>query len=249
MHSSNETVQFLYDLIANYGEWLAYTAVFIWTALEGETVVIVGGYIANPQIGVLNVYYLIAAAWLGSFLGDQVYFYLGRRYGTRMLKRFPKMQAGVDKAVGLLNRFDVLFILTFRFFYGVRNVSSFAMGISKIDWSRFAVLNFIAAGIWASSFAMLGYGFYSLLRGIRKSLGPNMVHNIEIWVGLSLLVILVGWMVWFARKRNHLHTDETVKAAKPPKTPPPSPDKSLPPSPAKSLKTSQKSPPKPKKSA
>ncbi|MCX8501124.1 MAG: DedA family protein [Alphaproteobacteria bacterium] len=203
MHSSNATIQFLYDLIQNYGEWLAYAAVFIWTALEGETVVIVGGYIANPNVGVLNVYYLIASAWFGSFLGDQVYFYLGRRYGMRMLNRFPKWQKGVDKAVGLLNRYDVLFILSFRFIYGVRNVSSFSMGMSKIDWSRFAVLNFIAAGIWASSFAMLGYGFYSLLRSIRRAVGANLIQNIEIWVGLTVLAGFVGWLIWATRHRKH----------------------------------------------
>ena len=57
----------------------------------------------------------------------------------------------------MLEKYSTAFILSFRFVYGIRNFSSFAMGMSSLSWRRFAVLNFIAAGIWAVCFAGAGY--------------------------------------------------------------------------------------------
>ncbi len=177
--------------IAEYGA-LFYPFTFAWTAVEGETFVIFAGYFASR--GLLNLPLLIAAAWLGSFCGDQFYFWLGRRYGTRVLRRFPKWQPGVDKALRLLERYNTGFILSFRFIYGVRNFSSFAMGMSPLRWTRFLMLNFVAAGLWALMFAGGGY-----LCG--EALSAVMGDAAEI-MGLVALVIFVLVVVWLARRQK-----------------------------------------------
>ena len=56
-----------------------------------------------------------------------------------------------------LERYDTGFILSFRFIYGVRNFSSFALGLSAVHWERFLRLNFLAAGLWAATFVAAGY--------------------------------------------------------------------------------------------
>ena len=66
---------------------------------------------------------------------------LGRApLGPRLLERFPRWQRRVDAALRWLERYDADFILTFRFIYGVRNFSSFAMGLSAVRARRFLVL-------------------------------------------------------------------------------------------------------------
>ena len=142
------------QLIADYGGWF-YAITFLWTFLEGETFVIFAGAAAHQ--GLLNLHYLILAAWSGSFAGDQLYFFIGRKWGPRLLERFPKQRAPVDLALGFLRKYNTWFILSFRFIYGIRNVSSFAMGLSGLSWTRFLILNFIAAGVWACMFAGAGY--------------------------------------------------------------------------------------------
>jgi membrane protein DedA with SNARE-associated domain len=87
------------DLINRYGDFF-YWIVAAWTFLEGETIVIFSGIAARE--GMLDLVTLIACAWGGSFLGDQLYFMLGRHAGARMLRRYPRWQPGVDKALGLL---------------------------------------------------------------------------------------------------------------------------------------------------
>lgn len=179
----------IYQLIEEYRD-LFYIITFIWTFLEGETFVIFAGAAASQ--GMLNQHILIAAAWLGSFCGDQLYFWIGRRFGHRLLKRFPKLQGGVNVALSMLHKYHIGFILSFRFIYGVRNFSSFAMGMSPISWPRFAALNFIAAGLWANTFAWSGYllgkTFEAVLGDIAKDFGLIMLGIFAVVGGILFLV-------------------------------------------------------------
>jgi len=142
------------QLIAENGACF-YLIAFIWTFLEGETFVLFAAFAAAQ--GLLNPALLLLATWLGSFSGDQTYFWIGRYFGLRLLNRFPKWRYGVESALYWLERYNTGFILSFRFIYGIRNFSSFAMGLSAVHWKRFFILNCLAAGLWAGSFVALGY--------------------------------------------------------------------------------------------
>ena len=176
------------QLIAEHGAWF-YPITFLWTFLEGETFVIFAG--AAAQQGHLSLSWLIAAAWLGSFAGDQFYFFIGRRWGQRILARFPKHRGSVDIALGFLRRYNTWFILSFRFIYGIRNVSSFAMGTSGLSYARFLALNFLAAGMWSLSFAgagyLLGHAFEAMLGDLVKQFGLVMLG-----VFLFVIALVMG---------------------------------------------------------
>src|SRR3984957_10288508 len=141
------------QIILEHGAW-SYVITFAWTFFEGETFVLFAGFAAAQ--GLMSAPLLIVAAWLGSFVGDQCYFWIGRRFGLRVLARQPMWREKVDTALSWLKRWDAGFILTFRFIYGVRNFSSFALGVSSINWKRFLSLNFLAAWLWAATFVGLG---------------------------------------------------------------------------------------------
>jgi membrane protein DedA with SNARE-associated domain len=147
--------------LANHYGALFYVITFCWTAVEGETFVIIAGLLA--QKGYLNIDGLFFAAWLGSFFGDQIVFMLGRRYGMRMIKHFPKIKPGVERAVAWLDRYAVAFILSYRFIYGVRNVSGVAVGMSHLSWKKFALWNCTAAFVWALTFVGFGYLYGNVL--------------------------------------------------------------------------------------
>ena len=153
----------LAQLAADYGDYI-YPIIFAWTFLEGETFVIFGGVLAHQ--GYLDWTLLFLSAWIGSFSGDQFYFWVGRRWGKDLLLRFPRWQIGAEAALEMLRRYNTWFILSFRFVYGVRNFASFAMGMAGVPPLRFLVLNFIAAFVWALSFAGFGYIFGEALEAV-----------------------------------------------------------------------------------
>ncbi|HVA15966.1 MAG TPA: DedA family protein [Stellaceae bacterium] len=144
----------VHRFILEHGTW-SYLIAFAWTFFEGETFVLFAGFAASQ--GLLAWPLVMAAAWLGSFAGDQTYFWIGRHFGVGLLARQPVWQERVDRALVWVRRFDAGFILTFRFIYGIRNFSSFALGISRVNWRRFMIFNFIAAGLWAAIFVGAGY--------------------------------------------------------------------------------------------
>jgi len=92
----------------------------------------------------------------------------------------------------LLRRYDTWFIMSFRFIYGVRNLSSFAIGMSGVAPLRFLVLNFIAAGVWALSFAGFGYVFgealEAMLGDIARTFGLVMLGVFVLIVSILTLV-------------------------------------------------------------
>jgi len=186
------------DLWLEYGAAI-YAVVFVWTFFEGETIVLVGGAAAR-LFGAPDPLLLFACAWIGSFLGDQCWFLLGRRYGRKLLDRRPKLAAKADKALALLDRHGVAFIMSFRFLYGVRNVASVSIGMSAMSWRRFATLNFVAAALWAASFVGGGY-FLGALLGVKG-------------VALLLLGIVVTALV-AVLVRHWLRVRATRRAARP----------------------------------
>jgi membrane protein DedA with SNARE-associated domain len=141
-----------------WADWgaLAYLAAAGWAFFEGETFVLLAAA-AGRATGLIDPLMLMVSVWIGSFLGDQLWFTLGRKYGTRAVRKIPGAERKMASAIAFLERYGVLFVLTFRFVYGVRNVASAACGVARMPWLRFACLNFIAAGLWASSFVSAGW--------------------------------------------------------------------------------------------
>ena len=139
------------DLLAQFG----YIAVFIGTFLEGETILALAGFAASD--GWLSLPKVIAIAVAGAFLGDQACFFLGRRYGERILARYPSLAAKAPRVQALLRRWDVLAILLVRFLYGLRVAAPIVIGSCGIAPWRLALFDFIGAVLWALVIAGLGY--------------------------------------------------------------------------------------------
>lgn len=192
-------------LIHRHGD-VFYLITFLWTALEGETFVIFAGFAA--QKGLLNISLLFVAAWLGSFCGDQIFFFLGRRFGGRVLDHLPKFKPGVERALGWLENHAVIFILSYRFMYGLRNVSSVAVGLSHLSWKKFALWNGIAAFIWAASFTGFGYLFGDVFAHVHHradAVVEDSVRQITLsFLALFALVILGQVMAirWQKRRKE-----------------------------------------------
>lgn len=180
----------LEQLIQSYG----YAAILIGTFLEGETILILGGLAAH--LGYLELPGVMAAAFAGSFSGDQLWFYFGRHWGPRIIARRLSWQRAAQKVYGHLHRHQNLLILTFRFYYGLRNVTPFAIGASQVSRTRFFILNMIGAVVWAIALGALGYFFGEAFR-----LFINDFKRYELYV-LELLAV-IGLLVWLITLVRH----------------------------------------------
>ncbi len=171
---------------------LAYLGVFLWAFLEGETFVIAAAAV-GAATGLIDPWLLMLSAWLGSFCGDQCWFYLGWKFGPRLLEKRPRARSAFERAAVLLHKYGTAFILSFRFLYGIRNVAAAACGMAGLSYRRFAMLNFIGAGIWAASFVLAGWFLGNLV-------GPE---NIFWAIGAIAFTVLGFFLVrWLLRRRR-----------------------------------------------
>lgn len=184
----------VHQLVNDYGAWI-YALIFAWTFFEGETFVLFAGLAASK--GYLDWGGVFFAAWLGSFAGDQLYFWIGRRWGTALLGRVPRWQASVQSSLGWLKRYDTWFILSFRFIYGVRNFASFAMGMSGLAPARFASLNLGAAFVWALAFSGFGFLFGQVFKHMLSD-----VAQIFSFVTLGIFVVAIAIAGYLHRRRR-----------------------------------------------
>ena len=168
-------------LAAQFG----YAALFLGALLEGETVVLLAGIAA--QHGYLALPGVIGAAAVGGFASDQTLFFLGRRYGNRLLARFPSAAARAPRVYELVKRWDVLAVILVRFLYGMRIVGPIVIGSSGIAPWRLVVFNLIGALLWAGLIATLGYFAGQALQ--------QWFGRLEHWHIVVLMVIVIALIV------------------------------------------------------
>lgn len=187
------------SLIQTYG----YGAIAAGTFLEGETVLLAAG--AAAARGYLWLPMIIAVAAFFGFLGDQIFFFVGRRYGRNLVAHFPSLQPKVARVSALLERHDAPVILAIRFLYGVRTVGPMAIGMSQVHWIRFLTFNLIGAAVWATAVASVGYGLGRGLTGVVGWMGG--IDDDELWFLGGLLAALVCWHL-FVRAKRFIHRKE-----------------------------------------
>ncbi|MBF0092937.1 MAG: DedA family protein [Alphaproteobacteria bacterium] len=191
-----------------YLDTYGYLAILVLTFLEGETVVILAGIAAYQ--GYMDIYLVGVSGFAGSFLGDQFYFTIGRRYGVSLLNRWPQMSQKIEWAFKLVRRYETLYILSFRFVYGIRNISPFVIAISGVSRLKFLVLNACAAALWAASFSAGGYFFG---HAMEKFLGEHQSTALMVLAGLLALVGLFALIRGQIRARRLRRAAEAEAAA------------------------------------
>lgn len=178
------------EFLQSYG----YLALLIGTFLEGETIVIIAGFLAQQEL--LSPPLIALCAFCGSVSSDQLMFLLGRWKGMTIIQRFSKLEKKVGKAARLLSRYETPLILGFRFIYGVRNVTPILMGVSGVSHLKFLVLNLIGAAVWAASFTAVGYFFGQAVTAFLEA-----VPHAGRYVLGALAVAVFGLWFWRRRKR------------------------------------------------
>lgn len=177
------------DLLRLHGE-AAYSLVFGYAASHSLLLALFAGYAAHS--GALDFATLIGVCWLGSFSGDVFRFWIGRRYGDRWLRSFPRLTRAVQTAARLADRHYVWMILLHRYPHGIRGVAGFAYGMSRMPWPTFLMLNFAAAGLWSCAIVSAGYAFGQVSEKVMSEASSGL--------GLVMLVGFLG-LSWILSSR------------------------------------------------
>ncbi|HEY3187938.1 MAG TPA: bifunctional DedA family/phosphatase PAP2 family protein, partial [Solirubrobacteraceae bacterium] len=165
------------------------------------TVMLVGGLVAGQ--GEIDVVRLIAIAWAAAVAGDLTSLWLGRRLGRGFLVRHgPKVGINherLEQVERFFDRHGGKAILIGRFVGLVRAIAPFLAGSSGLTTRRFLPYDIIGAGLWVSTFILLGYAFWASF--------DRVVHYAEqgaLALGTTIAVVVgVTWLVRWLRNEDN----------------------------------------------
>jgi len=152
------------QMVADASGW-AYAIVFVLALLDAlvpivpsETAVITAGVVAAS--GDLSLGLIIPAAAAGAFIGDNLAYLIGHRFGARVTERFfsgEKARHRMDWAEEQLRERGGELIVVGRFIPGGRTAVALSAGTLGYRWRRFIAFDAVATLSWATYSALLGY--------------------------------------------------------------------------------------------
>jgi membrane protein DedA with SNARE-associated domain len=145
------------DLLVEFLKEYSYPILFIWSIMEGETGLVMAGILSHT--GDMNLWLSILTAGLGGFTGDMIYFFIGRWNRKYVYRKFKNQRRKFALAHLLLKRYGWPIIFIQRYLYGMRTVIPIAIGMTRYPTTRFLLINFLSAMVWAAVTILLAWTF------------------------------------------------------------------------------------------
>jgi membrane protein DedA with SNARE-associated domain len=160
--------------------------------IPDEGVLAFAGYLVYE--GKLQLFPILAAAFLGSVCGITLSYGLGRTVGTYLIIKFGHaVQITPDKVTHVHTWYDRVgkWGLLFGFYLpGVRHLIGFGAGIAKLPVSVFALFAFTGAFIWSVTFVSAGYFLGRQWTLVFGKIRPTLMTSSIVIVSLFLLYIV-----------------------------------------------------------
>jgi membrane protein DedA with SNARE-associated domain/rhodanese-related sulfurtransferase len=163
------------------------------------TLVLAGALGANGQLP-------LAAIFLGAVLAcltaDSGWYWLGEKYGIRVLKTLCRISLEPDSCVAQtqsqFERWGVNSLVIAKFVPGLATIAPPLAGAMRIGWPRFICLSALAAMLWAGAALLAGMMFSTQIESLLIRL--DRIGSLGLGVVLVLLGAYVGYK-WWERRR------------------------------------------------
>lgn len=191
-------MDFIFRMLAEH----VYIILFISLILEfaalplpGETMMVGAGVIAYNGYG--NYYGMLIASALGTIIGMQFSYEVGKRLGTKAINKFGKYigltEERMNKASEIFNKHGNIVIVVAYFLPGVRHIMGYFSGITEIDAKRFHIYSTVGGIFWVLTFISLGY-----LLGPSAERFSDEIHKYGI---LLFALFVVAFIIYFVIKK------------------------------------------------
>ena len=181
-----------FQTLSDFSYWL----VALGSLVEGEVSLALAAVAAER--GLMNIVWVIAAAFAGAFAGDQTTFLVLRWFGSRVFERFPTLAARTSRVRGVLARRAVPAIFITRFLWGLRTAAYATLASSDIRYPVFLAVNLVACAAWATVVGTLAFAFSHSVAAVVARMEDVQKVGLEaagLLVGAALLIMLVRWLV------------------------------------------------------
>jgi membrane protein DedA with SNARE-associated domain len=164
------------EFLVRYGA----VAVFLGAMCEGDLSIVMSGVVAH--LGYLSLPAALQAGILGAFLGDTVWYLVGRMQ-ARAVKESRVYRHAAPLIERLVARVGEGQIVLARFVYGTRIASMFFWGVHGLPYPRFAVVDAVGCALSVTALALLGWGLSETAITVF-----GRVQRVERWLAMAAVV-------------------------------------------------------------
>lgn len=169
--------------LATYG----YIGLFLYS-LGGGFVALIGAGVLS-FMGKMDLSLSIMIAFIANALGDVLLFYMARYQKSMMMDGLRKHRRKLALSHVLMKKYGSWIILFQKFVYGIKTLIPIAIGLTKYDFKKFALLNIASSAIWALIFGFGSYYSGSVLIKLAETIGEKP------WIAPIILVVF-GSLLW-----------------------------------------------------
>ncbi|HEY9480680.1 MAG TPA: DedA family protein [Candidatus Paceibacterota bacterium] len=182
--------------LAQYG----LIAVFLGTFFEGEIVVIAAGLLS--RLGFWPLWAVLVVAFVATFCGDQFFFYLGRKRGTAFLEKRGRKhwKQRAERVHDLIHEHHYKILFGYRFLYGLRIPTLFALGTSELETQKFVFINLVNSLVWSLLFVLGGYFFGDFFTLFIDNL---QAYERQILIGVGVLALVIWGISWWRNREEY----------------------------------------------
>jgi len=166
-----------------------------------ESVLMLAGYGASR--GVLKLPLVLIVGIISAAAGDNLGFWLGRRYGRRAIDRFGHLAyvspARLQKITAFMTRYGALAIFAARFIVGLRTLAGPLAGATGVRPLTFIIANALGALVYVPYAVGVGYGIGWSFGDVIARFFTRRID--DILLGLLILAVIVG-AIRFLRARR-----------------------------------------------
>jgi len=126
--------------------------------LPGDSVLFSAGLVAAAH-GDIDITLLVTIIFMAAFIGDQVGFVLGRKFGRPYLdkRKSPRVQRMIARSEAFYEKTGWWAVVAARFFPWIRTFVPPIAGISRMNYYRFLSANALGALLWGVGITLSGY--------------------------------------------------------------------------------------------
>ena len=169
--------------LATYG----YIGLFLYS-LGGGFVALVGAGVLS-YMGKMDLATSMAVAFVANSIGDVMLFYMARYQKKTMMEGIKKHRRKLALSHIMMKKYGSWIILIQKFVYGIKTLIPIAIGLTKYDFKKFAILNVISAAIWSVAFGFGSYYFGNVLVKFAELIGDKP------WIAPVILLVF-GATLW-----------------------------------------------------
>lgn len=171
-------------------------ASFLMPFLPGDALIFTIGLLA--QEGSLNIYLVIPLLIFAAILGDNLNYYVGKRFGDYIMnseKDYFIKKKHLEKAKDFFDKNGKNSIIIARFVPVIRTIVPFLCGSTKVKYSTFLSFSMIGAFLWVGVIGLLGYNL-GKIQWVKENL-DYMIWGIIILANIPLIKQLL-----FSKKKE-----------------------------------------------